>query len=680
MNYYWILGGLLLLLSMATRATVLAPVTGAGNDWTAPGGAADESSYSRLSRIDTGNVHRLGLVSSMDLPGEVSLEATPLAVNGVIYFSGSQAAVYAVDARSGELKWKYDPRVWKYRPQAVGKMNINRGVAYEEGRIFVVSVDGRVHALDADTGKLLWQAESIDPNIGHYSTGAPRTLNGKVIIGNAGADFGMRGYVTAFDAATGERLWRFYTVPGTPEENKGDPAMEHAAATWSGEYWKTGTGGTVWNGITFDPEFNRVYLGTGNGGPYDVTKRSPGDGDNLYLASIVALDADSGEYLWHYQMNPREAWDYKCTANIIAATLEIDGKPRKVLMQAPTNGFFYVLDRETGKLISAEKIGKVNWADSIDLTTGRPVERPDIRYENSDMLIFPGTTGAHNFQPMSYSPVTGLVYIPYMQLGTLFRRGAAGPGEFEFGGIVMKNVAPAPQEGDGKGRLIAWDPLKQEARWSVQHQTLWNGGTLSTAGGLVFQGTADGNFSAYDGTSGERLWRFPAGLGMLGGASSFAVDGKQYISVLTGYGASASVISEFMDVGWRYGAQPRRVLVFGLDGKAELAPSPPPDQRVYAVDDPAVKIASADIPAGRRWYTWMCSPCHGQNLNSAGGPAPDLRESGVALYEDSLWALLQDGSLLPRGMPRFEQLSREQNRQIHAYIRAGARQALLDEK
>lgn len=665
-----------LLLALLLAAPPISADSGAGANWMAPGGAADESSYSRLAMIDTGNAHRLGLVASLDLPGEVSLEATPLAVDGVLYFSGGQAAVYAVDALSGRLIWKYDPQVWRYRPQAVGRMNINRGVAYEDGRVFVVSVDGRVHALDAADGRLLWQAESIDPGHGHYSTGAPRTLKGKVIIGNAGADFGMRGYVTAFDAVSGKRLWRFYTVPGSPEENRGDPTMERAAATWSGEYWNTGTGGTVWNGMTFDPELNRVYLGTGNGGPYDVTKRSPGDGDNLYLASIVALDADTGKYLWHYQMNPREAWDYKCTANIIAATLAIDGEPRRVLMQAPTNGFFYVLDRDTGKLISAEKIGKVNWAERIDLKTGRPVEKPDIRYETGEMLIFPGTTGAHNFQPMSYNPGTGLVYIPYMQLGTLFRRGAAGPGEFEFGGIVMKNVAPAPGEGDGRGQLIAWDPVRQEARWRVQHETLWNSGTLATAGGLVFQGTADGSFGAWDGATGEQLWQFPAGLGMIGGVSSFAVDGRQYVAVLTGYGASASVISQFMDVGWRYGAQPRRLLVFGLDGRATLAPSPPPDLRVYAVDDPEVTIAAADIAPGRRWYTWTCSPCHGQNLNSAGGPAPDLRESATAIYEESLWTLLQGGELLPRGMPRFEQLGREQVRQIHAYIRSGAREAL----
>jgi quinohemoprotein ethanol dehydrogenase len=324
---------------------------------------------------------------------------------------------------SGKLLWKHEARVWEYN---AAKMKyifpLNRGCAYADGRVFSATTDGRLLALDAATGKLIWSVETVARDDKRYITGAPRVFNGKVIIGQGGGDSGSRGYVTAYDQRTGRQIWRFYTVPGSPEENQGDPVMEMAAKTWNGEWWKTGTGGTVWHGMTFDPEFNRVYIGTGNSGPYDPEKRSPGGGDNLFLASIVALDADTGRYVWHYQVNPREAWDYKATAGMISATMTIHGKPRHVLMQSPTNGFFYVIDRETGKLISAEKTGKVTWAERIDLGTGRPVEAKNIRYETGESVIWPWTGGTHNWMAMSYNPATRLVYIPYMQLGFRFTR------------------------------------------------------------------------------------------------------------------------------------------------------------------------------------------------------------------------------------------------------------------
>ena len=506
------------------------------------------------------------------------------------------------------------------------------------------------------------------------STGAPITFKDKVIIGNGGADYGERGYVTAYDAATGKQAWRFYTAPGSPEENKGDPAMERAAKTWGGEYWKVGTGGTVWNGITFDPELNRVYIGTGNSGPYDPEVRSPGGGDNLYLASMVALDADTGKYIWHYQVNPREAWDYKATANMIATTLAIDGKPRKVLMQAPTNGFFYVIDRETGQFISAEKIGKVTWADHIDPVTGRPVEAKNIRYENGETLMWPGPVGAHNWQDMSFSPQTGLAYIPYMQLGGRFSKVATAPG-VPFGGVVMKAVEADPE--DGKGALIAWDPVRQKARWcKVPHPHMWNGGTLVTAGNVVFQGTANGHFSAYDATTGKRLWRFNAGLGIISAPITYTVQGKQYVSVLVGYGASNMMGGDIMNIGWKFGAQPRRLETFVLDGKAVLPPTAPPDMTVKAVDDPSVKVDAADGEAGRVVFNGNCAACHGLDVVSAGAPAPDLRESQIALRREDLWNVLHEGALLQRGMPRFDALSEAQVRQIHAFIRTAARKAL----
>lgn len=650
------------------------PPAGAANptNWATHGGGADESSFSRLKQINKGNVKRLRLEWSLDLPGERSLEATPLAVDGVLYFTGSLSVVYAVDAVSGKLLWSYDPEIWRHGPQKLRLiMPVNRGAAYADGKIFSGTLDGRLIALDAKTGKLVWSATTVEANSKHTVTGAPRIVKDKVLIGNGGADFGARGYVTAYDIHTGKQAWRFYTVPGSPAENAGDPAMEKAAKTWSGEYWKTGTGGTAWNGITYDPELDQVYIGTGNSGPYDPSVRSPGDGDNLYLASIVALNPDTGKYIWHYQVNPREAWDYKATMNIISATLMIDGRERKVLMQSPTNGFFYVLDRVTGKLISAEKTGKVTWADRIDLKTGRPVERPNIRYEKGSVTMWPGPYGTHNWQSMSYSSNTGLVYIPYMQQGVKITKPMT-PGAASLGGVKFEATA---EKGDGTGALLAWDPVAQKARWTAPHATLWNGGTLATAGDLVFQGTADGKFSAYDAKNGKVLWKFNAGLGIVSDPITFSVGGKQYVSILVGYGGATGLSSEIVNYGWKWNAQPRRLLTFALDGKAVLPPTAPPSFKVEALDDPKLVLDEAKVSTGRQVFM-NCAPCHGSNLRSAGVPGPDLRESAIALNRDAFWQVVHEGALISQGMPRFNDLSEAQVEALYMYIRGGAREAL----
>ncbi len=650
---------------------------GANANWPGPGGAPDESDYSRLAAIDRANIGRLGLAWYTDLPAEVTLEGTPIAVDGTLYFTGSYSAVYAVDGRTGRVLWRYDPEIWNHHPERMRyNFGVNRGAAYSAGRVYICTLDGRLIAVDAKTGKPLWSAETIEGDGVRYSTGAPRVIGDKVIIGNAGADYGARGYVTAYDAATGQRAWRFYTAPGSPEENKGDPAMEAAAKTWGGEYWKTGTGGTVWNGMTYDPELKRVYIGTGNSGPYDPSVRSPGGGDNLYLASIVALDAETGKYLWHYQVNPREAWDYKATANIVMATIAVDGHPRKVLMQAPTNGFFYVLDRETGKLLSAGKTGKISWADHIDLKTGRPVEAPNIRYETGETSMWPSSLGTHNWQAMAYSPKAGLAFIPYTQAGAKFSKVVPKPGESSFGGIQISEAKSDAE--DGTASLLAWDPVRQQAAWKVRLPTFWNGGTLATAGSLVFQGTADGLFSAYDTSTGKRLWRFDAGLGIQAAPISYAVGGKQYVSVLVGYGGSAGVGNDLMRTGWKFGAQMRRLLTFTLDGNKHLPRPAPPDLAVHPIDDPSIKISDSDVATGRQVYM-NCLVCHGINLVS-GGNAPDLRESALALNLDTLWSVLHDGALMQNGMPRFDNLSRDQVKAVHAYIRSGARAVLTGHK
>ena len=645
---------------------------GAGNDWSSVNADVAETAYSRLAQINAGNVRTLGLAWSLDLPGEVTLEATPIEVGGVLYFTGSAATVYAVEATSGKILWKFDPETWKHNPQ---KMHFtfaaNRGVAYQDGKIFSAAIDGRLFALDARTGRQLWSVETTDPAGPQTVTGAPRLFDGKVIIGQGGADFGARGYVTAYDQASGKQVWRFYVAPGSPDQDKGDATMEQAARSWSGEWWKTGTGGAPWNSLTFDKDMGRIYIATGNAAPYDQQKR--GKGDNLFTASIVALDAATGKYLWHYQVNPADSWDYDSTQQMTLATLNIDGKPRRVLMQAPKNGFFYVIDRETGKPISAGKTTMMTWATSIDLATGRPVENPGIRYESGKIDIWPGPIGGHNWQAMSYSPKQGLVYLPVGQIGERLIRGDGGPDAFNVMGLSTQPLTLRP--GDGKASLVAWDPVNQRQAWKVQHANLWNGGTLSTAGDLVFQGLAEGMVHAYDARTGADLWHFNAGLGIVAAPMTYMVGGRQYVSILVGYGGTTAAFGDYMRVGWKFGAQPRRLLTFALNGRARLPQGAPPEMKVNAVDDPSIVISPADVKAGSE-LTVQCAACHGIGMKSPGSPGPDLRESAIAMDLDSLHKVLKDGILLEKGMPRFEYLNDEQIRQIHAFIRAQARAAI----
>jgi quinohemoprotein ethanol dehydrogenase len=642
------------------------PQHGVLNDWPSHNGAADESAYSRLRQINTTNLDKLKLAWYLDLPDERMLEATPVAFQGLLYFTGSYSKTYAVDARTGKLLWSFDPEVWQRAPNKFKvTLPVNRGAAYADGRVFVTTLDGRLIALDAHTGKSLWSVQSVAPQSNYTINAAPRVLRGKVMIGESGGDFGERGYLAAYDAKTGRSLWRFYVVPSRSNDRNDDAASRQALASWDGG---TPAGGAPWDSITVDPDLNRIYVGTGNPSPNDPAKRGV-SGDNLYTCAIVALDADSGKYLWHYQVNPRDAWDFDAAEQMTLAELNVAGRQRKVLMQAPKNGFFYVIDRTDGKLISAGKLGKANWADHIDVATGRPVDTANNRYEKGAINIWPTAAGAHSWQTMAFSPQAGLVYVPYMQLGVHYGNDT---GDALWGGLAINPVEE--DDMDGKGALIAWDPVAQQARWTVRHEYLSNGGALATAGGLVFQGAADGYLSAYDAASGARLWHYNAGLGIIAAPMSYSVGGRQYISLLVGYGATN--IMGVMNAGWKYGAQPRRLLTFTLDGKATLPASAPQDFTVHAVDDSALQLPESAVKAGAGLFTLNCGGCHGLNVVSAGPPGPDLRESHLALNRDSFQRVVHDGILVSRGMPAFAELDASQLDEIFAYIRARARAAI----
>ncbi|MGH8809120.1 MAG: PQQ-dependent dehydrogenase, methanol/ethanol family, partial [Noviherbaspirillum sp.] len=453
-----------------------------GSEWLSHGRNYAEQRFSPLQKIDAQNVNRLGLAWSLDMDNNRGLEATPLMADGVLYASLSWSRVIAVDARSGKLLWEYDPQVNKAKAKDACCDAVNRGVALWGNKVFIGTLDGRLIGLDRQSGKPVWSTQTTDNSKPYTITGAPRVVKGKVIIGNSGAEYGVRGYFSAYDADSGKMAWRFYTVPGDPSRPYEHPELAAAAKTWTGnDYWKYGGGGTVWDGMAYDPKLDLLYVGTGNGSPWNRLVRSPDGGDNLYLSSILAIRPDSGKLVWHYQVTPGDSWDFTATQQITLADVVIDGKPRSVLMQAPKNGFFYMLDRATGKLLSAEKFGKVTWAEKIDLATGRPVEAPGVRYEDKPVLMWPGPFGAHSWHPMSYSPQTGLVYIPYQEIPGGYRNEGKSFSMKKSGfntAAGFSDFTEFPKEAVS-GALLAWDPVQQKEAWRVPYPHYWNGGTLA---------------------------------------------------------------------------------------------------------------------------------------------------------------------------------------------------------
>ena len=651
-------------------------------NWVTHGGTYEEQRFSRLDKINAETVGQLGLAWSHEFDTNRGQEATPIVVDGVLYTTTAWSKVFAFDAKTGRQLWSYDPQVPGEKGFNACCDVVNRGVAVYDGKVFFGTIDGRLIALDAATGQPVWSEVTVDQSKPYTITGAPRVVKGKVLIGNGGAEYGVRGYVSAYDADTGDLAWRFYTVPAgpdaPPDNAASDPIMERARGTWFGDYARFGGGGTVWDAIVYDQEFNQILIGVGNGSPWNHKIRSDGRGDNLFVSSVVALDADTGAYKWHYQGTPGETWDFTQTQPIMLADLTIDGQPRKVMMQAPKNGFFYVIDRRDGKLISAKNFVPQTWATGVDMATGRPIEAPNARFTDGTFLAMPSALGAHNWHPMAYSPDTGLVYLPAQEVPFAYKDdpnfGQGRPGgwnvaiDFLANGVPDDPAAFRAVRAMLKGQLIAWDPVQQREMWRVQYDGPWNGGVLATHGGLVFQGNAHGEFSAFDARNGRKLWSFEAGTGIVAPPISYSIDGEQYVAVMAGYGGAYPLSSSYVD-------NPRpmpmgRLLVFKLGGNAPYSVTPienPPATLVNASFTPA------QVQRGMQIYESSCGVCHGPAAMSS-GVLPDLRRSQMISTADAFKSVVIDGALKDRGMASFARYMTPADAEaVRAYIAGRAR-------
>jgi quinohemoprotein ethanol dehydrogenase len=652
-------------------------------DWPGYGRTAKQQFYSPLGEITQSNVGSLGLAWSMDLESGNSV-TQPIEVDGVLYFAQGLSVVHAVDAATGKLLWRYDPG-------AAEKAGLNlrlgwgvRGIAWWDGKIYTGTQDGRLIAIDAKSGKPVWSVQTFPHENPAYISGAPRVFDGRVIIGFGSSTGASRGYVSAYDASDGHLVWRFFTTPGDPSKGFENKAMEMAAKTWAGEWWKFGGGAHVWNAIAYDEETDTVFIGTGSPYPWNRKIRSADKGDNLFICSIVALSGKTGAYKWHYQTVPGDTWDFDATMDIELADIDIDGKPRKVIMQAPKNGFFYVIDRITGKLISAEPIAKTTWATKIDLRTGRPVEVPGARFENGKPVeIWPTSLGAHNWIPMAHSPRTGLVYIPVADTGFLYGDGPPGwkmPSDRRqddsSNSIQLIGMPEGKTPKPVSGRLLAWSPAQQKLVWSINFPTYLNGGILATGGDLVFQGSIDGSFKAYAANNGKSLWSFDGRAPIIAPPISYEVNGRQYVTVLTGLGMAYPINAALLlgKLADNYGmdprSEPRRVLTFAIGGKATLPPRPvaPP-----AATDPGFKDNAAADQRGAIAFFTHCSICHG-SLAVGSGHAPDLRRSPIPVSREAFTSIVKDGVLVPRGMPNFAEFPPEKIEDLRQYIRSRAAQ------
>ncbi len=572
-----------------------------GGEWLTYGLTPGETRYSTLNQINTSNVSRLGLAWSYDVGrGGGGQEATPLVSNGTLYSITNWSVVFALDARTGKEKWRWDPEVNQDKTRPVICCGVvQRGIALYEGLVIAPVIDGRLIALDAQTGKPVWESRVSYSQDGYTITMAPRIAKGKVIIGVAGSELPIRGFFDAYDARTGKRAWRFYTVPGDPSKPFENPALKTAAETWSGDWWKLGGGGSLWDAISYDPEADLIYVGTGNGGPWPEELRKSKGKDNLYVCSILAVKPDTGELKWYFQPVPGDSWDFDSVQQLLLADITIRGQPRKVLMQANKDGFYYVIDRVTGQFISGQPYVKVTWAKGLDERTGRPFINPEAHYGKETIQISPGPGGGHNWSPMSFNPNTGLVYIPTSlnssstfavdpefvhkpgQSNTGIKRGpppanaAANAGG--RGAPLPATLPPPPAigpepppAGSPQNALVAWDPVTQKQRWQQPGGGSIGGGTVTTAGNLVIQVIPDGRLVAYSADKGEKLLDVQTGLkGGMAPPITYELDGKQYVALTGGQGIVVARNAE-------PGAPPPpptdqtvfpKLMVFVLDGK-----------------------------------------------------------------------------------------------------------------
>lgn len=621
-------------------------------NWMSLGRNFEQQQYAPTNQINAANVGSLGLAwesRAIQTRGRVhrGLEATPIVVDGVMYTTGAWSIVYALDAKTGEELWHYDPEVDGAFDRIACCDVVNRGVQVWQGKVYVGSFDGYLIALDAATGAELWKVDTFTDRDRDYSiTSAPQIAGDKIIIGNGGADFGVRGYITAYNLETGEQAWRFFIVPGDPDNGYEHPEMAMAAETWDpNSDWESGGGGTAWGQLAYDPTLNLLYVGTGNSAPYPIWLRSPNGGDNLFLSSILAINPDTGRMVWHYQTTPGEIWDYTATQNIILADLEIDGAMRKVLMQAPKNGFFYVLDRETGELLGADKYVHATWASHIDMETGRPMGTEAGDYRDEPKMIYPWDIGGHSWQPMSFSPQSGLAYIPVIEAGMVYttnddykyKRGVWNVGIFFTADTLHTEM------------LKAWDPVKNEEAWRVPLAGVGNGGILSTGGNLVFQGTATGQFVVYNAKTGEALKSIDVGTGIMAAPITYTIDGEQYVAVMAGFGGA--LIDYFVEENAAYKYENfGRVLAFKLDG--DDVPLPPKRVIPDVPEPPARTLTDASIAKGSALYYTYCVFCHGGTSGGRYSLYPDLTRMPAATH-NIFNQIVLDGALKDLGMASF---------------------------